>query len=281
MTVTELDVPTGDGRTLHAYDTGPGGDLVVVWHHGTPNIGTPPEPLFDVSDSLGIRWVSYDRPGYGGSTPRPGRTVATAAADVAAIADALGVERFAVMGHSGGSPHALACAALLGDRVAAVFAGAGLAPFGADGLDWFAGMSPASLGSLGAAAAGRAAKEAYEARTDKPEMEFAPADLAAFDGPWSWFASVVSPAVASGPGPLVDDDLAYVRPWGFDPATITVPVLLMHGGRDRVVPPTHSRWMATRCPAAELRVLPEEGHISVLNGAPDGLVWLRDHVLSS
>jgi pimeloyl-ACP methyl ester carboxylesterase len=273
--VIELDVPAGDGRILHAYDTGPGGDLVVVWHHGTPNIGSPPEPLFEVSERLGIRWVSYDRPGYGGSTPNPGRSVATAAADVAAVADAVGVERFAVMGHSGGSPHALACAALLPDRVTAVLAGAGLAPFDAAGLDWFAGMAPAGLGSLGAAASGRAAKEAYEARPDKPEMEFTPADLAALNGPWSWLVSVVRPAVAAGPGPLIDDDLAYVSPWGFDPATITAPVLFMHGGRDRVVPPTHSEWLATRCPTAEVRILPEEGHLSVLNGAPNGLLFLR------
>jgi pimeloyl-ACP methyl ester carboxylesterase len=273
--VIELDVPAGGGRTLHAYDTGPDGDLVVVWHHGTPNIGTPPEPLFEASARLGIRWVSYDRPGYGGSTPNPDRSVATAAADVAAVADALGVSRFAVLSHSGGGPHALACPALLAERVTAVVAMASLAPFDAAGLDWFASMSASSLGSLGAAASGRAAKEAYEARTDTPEMEFTAADLAAFDGPWGWFGSVVRPAIAAGTAALIDDDLAYTHPWGFDPATIRAPMLLVHGGRDRVVPPTHSEWLATRCPTAELRILPEEGHISVVNGAEDALAFLR------
>ncbi len=271
----EIDLAMGDGRMLHVYDTGPDGDLVVFWHHGTPNIGTPPEPLFGVSAGLGIRWVSVDRPGYGGSTPLPGRTLASVAADVAGVADALGVDRFAVMGHSGGGSHALACAALLADRVTAVVSAAGLAPFGADGLDWFDGMSASSAGSLRAAAAGRAAKEAYEAAEDKPEMEFAPADLAAFDGPWGWFGSVVRPAVAAGPGPLIDDDLAYVAPWGCDPATITAPVLLLHGGRDRVVPSAHAEWLATRCPTAELRVYPGRGHISVLEDAPAALEWLR------
>src|SRR3954467_7521237 len=96
-----IDVLLGDGRTLHAYDTGEG-DLVVLWHHGTPNIGAPPVPLFAESSALGIRWIGYDRPGYGGSAPLPDRTVASAAADAAAVADALGVDRFAVMGHSGG-----------------------------------------------------------------------------------------------------------------------------------------------------------------------------------
>jgi pimeloyl-ACP methyl ester carboxylesterase len=101
--VTETDLKLGDGRTLHAYDTGADdadGRLAVFWHHGSPNIGAPPEPLFSAADRLGIRWVSYDRPGYGGSTPRPDRNVASAAGDACAVADALSIERFAVMGPS-------------------------------------------------------------------------------------------------------------------------------------------------------------------------------------
>src|SRR5947207_11610395 len=161
--LSELDVALGDGRTLHAYDTGGNpGDLAVFWHHGTPNIGPPPEPLFPAAERLGLRWVSYDRPGYGGSTPHPGRDVGSAAADVASIADALGIERFAVMGHSGGGPHALACGALLPERVVGVVCVAGLAPFRADrhdGLDWFAGMHASGAAELHAAAEGRAALE--------------------------------------------------------------------------------------------------------------------------
>ncbi|MFE7516911.1 alpha/beta fold hydrolase, partial [Streptomyces sp. NPDC057540] len=98
----ETDLELDDGRVLHVYDTGAGGDgPTVFWLHGTPNIGAPPGPLLPDSARLGIRWVSYDRPGYGGSTPRPGRDVASAADDVRAVADALGIGRFAVMGHSG------------------------------------------------------------------------------------------------------------------------------------------------------------------------------------
>lgn len=94
--VREFDVALDDGRTLHADDAGGRADaLTIVWHHGTPNIGAPPAPLFTIADRLGLRWVSYDRPGYGGSTPHPGRDVASAAGDVAAVADALGVDRFA------------------------------------------------------------------------------------------------------------------------------------------------------------------------------------------
>jgi pimeloyl-ACP methyl ester carboxylesterase len=111
--VTETDLELSEGRTLHVYDTGSDdavGQLTVFWHHGTPNIGSPPEPLFAAAEELGIRWVSYDRPGYGGSTPYPDRDVASAAFYVSSIADALGIDRFAVMGHSGGgcSTHALA-----------------------------------------------------------------------------------------------------------------------------------------------------------------------------
>ncbi len=136
--VTETDLELGDGRTLHAYDTGANdadGRLAVFWHHGSPNIGAPPEPLFSAADRLGIRWVSYDRPGYGGSTPRPDRDVASAAAHVSSIADALGIDQFAVMGHSGGGSHALACGSLLQERVLGVVVVAGMAPFGAEGLD--------------------------------------------------------------------------------------------------------------------------------------------------
>jgi len=270
--VAEFDVETGDGRRLHAYDRG-GGDLVLMWHHGTPNIGAPPGPLFAAADRLGIRFVSYDRPGYGGSTPLPGRDIASAAADAAAVADALRVSDFAVFGHSGGGSHALACAALLAGRVTAAVSISGLAPFTADRLDWFAGMGPGSQASLRAAVAGRTVKQAHEATETEPD--FLAADWAALEGEWGWFGSVVRPAMAGGPAPLIDDDLAYVQPWGCDPATITVPVLLNHGGGDLIAPSAHSEWLSRHIPGAQLRVLPGEGHISVLPAtAVQALEWL-------
>jgi pimeloyl-ACP methyl ester carboxylesterase len=178
------------------------------------------------------------------------------------------------MGHSGGGPHALACAALLPDRVLAVVSVAGLAPFGAEGLDWFAGMAPSSEASLRAAVAGRAAKERHEAAAGDDELGFIPADWAALEGDWSWYYSVVRPAVAAGPGGSIDDDLAYVAPWGFDPVRATVPVLLLHGGQDRMVPSSHSDWLARHCATAQLRLSPTDGHISIMNSVEAALEWL-------
>ena len=269
----ETDVPLPDGRTLHAYDTGSGA-LPVFWLHGTPNIGSPPAPLFPLSDPLGIRWLGYDRPGYGGSTPRPGRDIASAAADVAAVADALDVDSFAVVGHSGGAPHALACAALLPDRVRAAVGISGYVPYGTEGVDWFAGMAEPTSAGLHAALAGREAKERYEATAEEDDPGFTDSDRAALAGDWSWFIDVVRPALASGPAPLIDDDLALVNPWGFDPTTIQVPLFLLHGADDRMAPVTHATWLSTHCPTATLHVAADAGHISVLYSADRALTWL-------
>ncbi len=276
----ELDLKLSDGRALHAYDardcTGPA-DLAVFWHHGTPNVGEPPQPLFQAAAKLGIGWVSYDRPGYGGSSRSPGRNVASAAADVAAIADALGIDRFAVVGHSGGGPHALACAALLPERVLGVVCLATLAPYAAPGLDWFGDMAASGAASLRAAVDGRTAKERYEATDVEYDPEFSAADRATLAGEWSWLAGVARAGMETGPGGLIDDDLAYVAPWGFDPAHVLAPVLLVHGSADRVAPSTHSRWLASRCRSAELWLAPAGGHISVLNSAAAALDWLHAH----
>jgi pimeloyl-ACP methyl ester carboxylesterase len=200
-----------------------------------------------------------------------------AAADASSVADALRIDRFAVLGHSGGGPHALACGALLPERVLGVVSVAGLAPFGAEGLEWFAGMAASVVASLRAAAEGREAKERHEASGAEYDPEFTPADHAALEGEWSWFISVVRPAIENSPGGLIDDDLAYVAPWGFDPARVVAPTLFLHGGRDRVVPSSHSEWLARYCPSAELWLRPDDGHISVLGSGAAAMEWLREH----
>ncbi|MCZ0991390.1 alpha/beta fold hydrolase [Streptomyces diastatochromogenes] len=234
-----------------------------------PGPSSPPPPG---SGSAGCRTTAP------GTAVRPARRPRhrIAAADVARIADALGIDRFAVMGHPG-APHALACAAVLPSGCSAWSRVSGLAPFDAEGLDWFAGMAASCRASLTAAAAGREAKERYEAEAlYDPEM-FTPADHAALAGDWSWFEEVVEPAVAAGPGGLVDDDLAYVHAWGCDPGSVTAPVLVLHGGQDRIVPSTHGEWLANRCPRSELRLRPDDGHLSVLTDATAALEWLVRH----
>jgi pimeloyl-ACP methyl ester carboxylesterase len=214
--------------------------------------------------------------GYGGSTPCPDRDVASAAADASSVADARGIDRFAVMGHSGGGSHALACGALLPERVLGVVSVAGLAPFGAEGLDWFEGFGPSGAAELRAAAAGRAALEKHLAESDD-EPDFTPEDEAALAGEWSWFIDVVRPALAGGMGGFIDDDLAGVGAWGFDPADVVAPALFLHGGRDRVVPAAHGEWLARRCPSAELWLRPDDGHISILDQGAAAMSWLREH----
>lgn len=278
MTVGELDITLDSGATLHVYDTGGADRLAVVWHHGTPNVGAPPAPLFAAADRLGLRWVSFDRPGYGGSSRAPGRTLGDAAR-----VDWRGARRpghRAVRGdgplrwwlaHAGGRGPARTA-------LAAVVSVAGLAPLEADDLDWFAGMAPSGQASFRAAAAGRAAKEAQAAAAEGPDDAFTDTDMAALAGEWGWLGSVVRPAIAGGPGGLIDDDLAYVAPWGCDAADIAVPVLLLHGAHDRVVPVDHGRWLATRIAGAELLVTPDDGHLSVLGGGADTLAWIHDRI---
>jgi len=279
--VTEADLELVDGRTLHYYDTRedePDARVAVFWCHGAPSVGRPPEPLFPAAAENGLRWVSYDRPAYGGSSPNPGRNIASAAADVAAIADALGIGRFATLGHSGGGPHALACGALLPERVIAVVSMSAPAPIDAEDLDWFAGWTRSGMAEQHAALAGRAALEAYLASAEPDPEAFTTDDLVALAGRWSWVADVFGQAVKNGYEGVVDDSLAGAREWGFAPADVTVPVLVMHGAKDRMVPSAHGKWLAAHCPGAELLLVPDASHVTVLDSGPAALAWLRDRV---
>jgi len=300
VSVQDLRLP--DGRVLRVHDSAPvpaaprnpgaAGDwgepagydpdgepaaarLTVLWQHGSPQTGALLEPLLMAAARRDIRLVSYGRPSYGGSTPLPGRTVASAATDAAAVLDALHLDRVAVMGASGGGPHALACAALLPDRVVAAACLAAIAPFDADGLDFFAGM--ASDGALRAARAGRPAREHYQATAEFDPASFVERDYAALEGDWASLGADVGEASAAGPDGLIDDDMAFVVPWGFDVATISVPVLIVQGGRDRVVPQGHGAWLARTIPNAQLWDCAEDGHISILTECAPALDWLLAH----
>jgi pimeloyl-ACP methyl ester carboxylesterase len=270
------DLQLTDGRRLVAYDagsTGASGELALIWHHGSPQTGALLEPLVVAAAARNIRLVSYARPSYGGSSPNRGRDVASAAADVAQVADALRIGRFAVMGASGGGPHAIACAALLPDRVVGAVPLASPAPF-TDSFDWYAGM--ASSGALRAAVAGREARERYAATDEFDPNSFTPADWAALAGSWASLGRDAERAGQDGPEGLIDDDLAFAAPWGVDLATMSVPVLLVQGGEDRVVPPSHADALLLAIPTSELWLRPRDGHVSVLDACSVGMDWLSD-----
>ena len=268
FSLMETDLPLPDGRTLHVYDTGAG--TPVFWHHGTPQIGAVPAPLLALD---GIRWLSYDRPGYGGSTSSPGRTIGSAASDAAAVADSLGVERFSVLGHSGGANHAMACAALLPSRVTRCVTVGALAPFEPVALDWWAGMVAPE--ELRASVVGHDALAAQLASAPFDENSFTPADHAAVSGAWSDLGRNAGIATANGLSGMIDDDLAYVTPWGFAVSDIHCPTLLIHGVEDRIIPFSHAEWLARHLPSADLRPSPSDGHISALDRVLDVVEFLH------
>ncbi|HLU55489.1 MAG TPA: alpha/beta hydrolase [Pseudonocardia sp.] len=269
MVITR-DLRLADGRDLCVHDTGDG-DVTLVWHHGTPQTGALYEPLLGLARERGIRLVSYARPGYGGSTPRPGRTVGSAGDDLAEVADVLCLDRFAVMGSSSGGSHALACAALLPDRVTGVVCFAALAPFTGDDA-WFDGMR--DDGALRAAVAGRAAQARYGEQYGFDPACFTESDIAALAGTWVAMGVDAGTAGRAGPDGQIDDDVALVTDWGADLAAVEAPVLLVHGEQDRVVPVAHALQL-TRCLGqSELWLRPDDGHISVLEACPQAMDWL-------
>jgi pimeloyl-ACP methyl ester carboxylesterase len=283
------DVRGPGGRVLRVYEDGDAAGRAVVVHHGSPSHGALFAPWVDDARRRGIRLIGYDRPGYGASEPDPERTVASAAADVAAIADALGIERFGTWGISGGGPHALACAALLGDRVAGAASLGGVAPFDAAGLNYFNGMGEANVVEFGAALQGRAAIEPFARRqvqemlaASGPELVAAlrtlvsPPDEAALEGAFGAFWSRSMPeAFRQGTVGWLDDDMAFVAPFGFDVAAIAAPVLVWHGRQDRFVPVSHGEWLARAIPGAESHITVDDGHLTLITDrVPEVHAWL-------
>ncbi|MET9957323.1 alpha/beta hydrolase [Streptomyces sp. NPDC006339] len=272
------EVITEDRRTLAVEEWGDPAGTPVVYLHGSPMSRLARYPDESLFHRLGIRLVTFDRPGFGCSTPRPGRRVVDAAEDVAAIADVLGLDRFAVFGVSGGGPHALAFAARFPERVTRLGALASLAPRDAAGLDWTAGMNDGNRRSAAAALAGREAVGAHLAGVGSteppplPEIERAVLsrpDIGAMIG------AAFQEAVRPGLDGWVDDVTAlFGTPWGFDPAHITTPVRLWHGGLDTLVPPAHGEWLAARIPTATLIRQPDAGHGGHFDATPEMLAWL-------
>jgi pimeloyl-ACP methyl ester carboxylesterase len=289
----ELDVTTPDGRTLRVLDAGPEDGAPVLVHNGTPNSRLLYGHDVERAEQQGVRMISYDRPGYGGSTRLEGRSVADCAVDVRAIAAALQIERLAVWGISGGGPHALACAALLEDLVPAVGVLGSIAPWGADGLDYFEGMGELNVEDIKLAIADKAAARA-KCEADREAMLAAdaaglteqlisllsPVDAAVMTGEiGQYIVDCVQNGLAPGADGWWDDAEAHLGPWGFELSAIRTPVLLMHGRQDRFVPFAHGQWLATQVPGVEAFLSEEDGHLTLTAHHLDRLhAWLVERL---
>jgi pimeloyl-ACP methyl ester carboxylesterase len=283
------------GRVLTIEDYGEPNGKTVFLLHGTPGSRLGPRPRSIVLHQMGVRLIAFDRPGYGGSDRKFGRTVADAAADVAAIADDLGIGQFAVLGRSGGGPHALACAALLADRTTKVAALVGLAPSGVDGLDWFAGMTEANVTEFSAARLGhkvvaeRLERAAKRIRANPSRMiEQLYADLTESDrqvvadiGIRRMLVDNYAEGLRHSAAGWIDDVMAFTSPWGFDPGDIMVPTLLWHGAEDRFTPPDHGVWLGDRIPDAISLVAPGGSHFDAIRMLPNVIPWLIGQLCGS
>jgi len=279
MTDSAMTLTLPAGREVRYFDTGPTPGGTLVWHSGTPHTGRPPAPVAAAAAERGIRVVSVARPGYGGSTRLIGRSVADAAHDVLAVLDALGVGRFATVGSSGGGPHALALAALAGERALAVATFASLAPYHADDHDWFTGM--ADPRALRAATLGLAARTDHEVHAEFDETVFTSADWAALEGEWGDLGADAQAAGAAGSDGAIDDDCAYVFDWGVELADIRAHVLIVQGDEDRMIPAGHATRLLRALPDATSWWFADDGHVSVLRALPQAVDWLLEHGLST
>jgi pimeloyl-ACP methyl ester carboxylesterase len=289
----EHRLTTSDGRALSVREHGDPTGTPVLVHHGTPGSRVLADADLAGADRLRIRLISYDRPGYGGSDPQPGRTVAACAQDVRAIAEALGVKRLAVRGLSGGAQHALACAALLPDLVPAVAALACSAPWGAEGLDYLEGMGELNLEDFR-----RMLEDPVAARvkceSDRLEMLqiapdqllehlktlLAPVDALELNGERAeYLVQAWQVGLAPGSDGWWDDEVSFLAPWGFELDAIRTPVLLCHGRQDRFVPFAHGEWLARRIPSVEARLTDDDGHLSLTARHLDEIhAWLLQHM---
>lgn len=273
------------GRDLE-FLAGPAGGLPLVIHEGTP-VGLVVNPrLADAAAARGLRVVQAARPGYEGSAPRPGRRVADVAPDIAAVLDAIGADTFVSIGFSGGGPHSLACAALLPGRCLAAATVAGVAPYGAAGLDFLAGMGPENVEEFGLAVRGADAltpfleKEAAVLGQISGEQIVASlgglisaADAAVLTGQYSEALAVaLRGAVRTGIAGWRDDDLAFTADWGFSLDAAGGLAAIWQGDQDNMVPFAHGQWLAARIPGARVHLEPGAGHLTMTVTAIDRIL---------
>lgn len=270
-------VTVSDGRSLDVLAGAPGPSTGLLFHHGTPGNAPRYRNWFAAVEARGLRPLAYSRPGYATSTRHPGRSVASAVADSVELLDQLGIGDFYSVGGSGGGPHSIACAALLPDRCRAAAALVTIAPWGAPGLDFYADMAQINLDEFGASLAGEQALRELLAVEGEPFRHVTgqgmvealgdalpAADQAVATGEWAENEAFgLRRALERGFDGWVDDDLAFVQPWGFDLAAIRVPVHIWQGELDRLVPWSHGEWLAQHIPGARFTLAPGEGHFSL------------------
>jgi pimeloyl-ACP methyl ester carboxylesterase len=292
MTTLTNDMVLRDGRTLRFVERGDSRGRPVFVLHTSPGSKLLYEAHVVDASRRGIRLISYDRAGYGGSSPRSGRTGVDEASDVRELADALGIDRFALWGHSKGGSFALACAAMLPDRLVAVASLGAVAPYGAEGLDWFAGVDRLNVDDFRLLTTDPVAwrrrlaqsvremreiseeglyRDLFSSSPDADREMLTPEFIASFH-------AQMQDGLSQGPEGFIDDNLSDIKPWGFELDSITVPVQLWHGMDDRLVPLAHAKWLAAHLPGAEIHLEPGEGHISLFaRRIPEVHEWLASH----
>ena len=275
-----------DGREIDVLTTGPEDGFPLVVHGGTPSGLVVDTKIAAAAGERGLRLVLTARPGYEGSTPRPGRRVRDVAADVAGVLDALGAAAFVSIGMSGGGPHSLACAALLPGRCLAAASVAGVGPYLADGLDFLAGMGPENVTEFGLAVRGAQAltpyleKEAVALRQVTGEQVAAAlgglisaADAGVLTGEFATeLAASLRASVREGIAGWRDDDLAFTADWGFSLDALAGPAAIWQGDQDRMVPYAHGQWLAAHIPGARVHLEPGAGHVTMIVTAIDRIL---------
>ena len=287
-----------DGRTL---DVLVGGDAssrtALVCHHGTPSDATIWNDWHVDAMENKLRLISVSRPGYAFSERKSGRSVSCAAADVEDVLDALAIEKFLVIGWSGGGPHALACAALLPERCIAASILAGVGPHGEPDLDSLSDMGPENIEHKKIAIQGEAALREWAKTNAADWFTIADEDLAAAlgglvpeidvyalneQGQAKIWASSIRRCLQNGIDGYIDDSLVFCKYWGFRPADIRIPVTVWQGDLDLMVPFTHGQWLIKHIPKAKGMLEIGHGHISLIADKKQAIIEdLISHIRTS
>ncbi|MEI8214769.1 MAG: alpha/beta fold hydrolase [Actinomycetota bacterium] len=264
-----------DGRELEILDNGINAESAIIFHHGTPGHANTWGDWLDAAATAGIRAISYSRAGYGTSDRHPGRSVISINNDIAQVLDSKNIIKFVSIGWSGGGPHSLATTCE--PRNVGAISLAGVGAFGVDDLDFLEGMGPENHDEFGAALKGEAVIDKWMNDNADPMKSvtgsdiieafgglIGDADKAALNaGGADQMAASMRSALAVSFDGWIDDDLVFVKPWGFDLAAITKPVFLWQGDDDFMVPHAHSYWLEKHIPTATLIFKAGEGHISL------------------